>query len=146
MKKLLLIRIRGVLFFFTVFNLSCKLAVRVLNLCFITLPLLMLFGFSFIWLQSPLMRHKLLKSAYGAIIQCLYVPKLLDRCHCWCTKPQILAFRRDKNLKDILVHKKQNTLFFKQGHKCEACSRNCAICPYVRNTHTFTNLKEKHLT
>jgi hypothetical protein len=64
--------------------------------CFITLRLLMLFGFSFIWLQSPLMRHKLLKSAYGAIIQCLYVPKLLDRCHCWCIKPQILAFRREK--------------------------------------------------
>jgi hypothetical protein len=79
----------------------------------------MLFGFSFIWLQSPLMRHKLLKSAYGAIIQCLYVPKLLDRSHCWCIKPQILAFRRDKNLKDIIVHKKHNSLFFKQEHKCE---------------------------
>jgi hypothetical protein len=79
----------------------------------------MLFGFSFIWLQSALMRHKLLKSAYGAIIQCLYVPKLLDRSHCWCIKPQILAFRRDKNLKDIIVHKKHNSLFFKQEHKCE---------------------------
>jgi hypothetical protein len=103
----------------------------------------MFFGSSFIWLQSPLMRHKLLKSAYGAIIQCLYVPKLLDRCHCWCIKPQILAFRRDKNLKDILVHKKHNSLFFKQEHKCEPCSRNCALCPYVRNTHTFTNFEGK---
>jgi hypothetical protein len=27
-------------------------------------------------------------------------------------KPPILAFRRDKNLKDILVHKKHNSMFF----------------------------------
>ena len=58
-------------------------------------------------------------------------------------KPPILAFRRDKNLKDILVHKKHNSMFFKQEHKCEPCSRNCAICPYVRNTHTFTNSEGK---
>jgi hypothetical protein len=42
-------------------------------------------------------------------------------------KPPILAFRRDKNLKDILVHKKHNSMFFKQEHKCVPCSRNCAI-------------------
>ena len=58
-------------------------------------------------------------------------------------KPPILAFRRDKNLKDILVHKKHNSMFFKQEHKCEPCSRNCAIRPYVRNTHTFTNFEGK---
>ena len=63
--------------------------------------------------------------------------------HCWCIKPQILAFRRDKTLKDILVHKKHNSLFFKQEHKCEPCSRNCVICPYVRSTHTFTNFEGK---
>jgi hypothetical protein len=33
-------------------------------------------------------------------------------------KPPILAFRRDKNLKDILVHKKHNSMLFKQEHKC----------------------------
>ena len=58
-------------------------------------------------------------------------------------KPPILAFRRDKNLKDILFHKKHNSMFFKQEHKCETCSRNCAICQYVRNTHTFTNFEGK---
>jgi hypothetical protein len=58
-------------------------------------------------------------------------------------KSPILAFRRDKNLKNILVHKKHNSMFFKQEHKCEPCSRNCAICPYVRNTHTFTNFEGK---
>lgn len=58
-------------------------------------------------------------------------------------KPPILAFRRDKNLKDILFHKKHNSMFFKQEHKCEPCCRNCAICPYVRNTQTFTNFEGK---
>jgi hypothetical protein len=40
-------------------------------------------------------------------------------------------------------HKKHNSMFFKQEHKCEPCSRNCAICPYIRNTHTFTNFEGK---
>ena len=44
---------------------------------------------------------------------------------------KILAFRRDKNLKDILVHKKHNSMFFKQEHKCEPCSRNCANVVYA---------------
>ena len=34
-------------------------------------------------------------------------------------------------------------MFFKQEHKCETCSRNCAICQYVRNTDTFTNFEGK---
>ena len=55
-------------------------------------------------------------------------------------KPQIVAFRWDKNLKDILFHKKHNSLFFKQEHKCEPCSWNCA---YVRKTHTFTSFEGK---
>jgi hypothetical protein len=105
-------------------------------LCFITLRLLMLFGSSFIWLQSPLMRHKLLKSAYGAIIQCLYVPKLLDRCHCWCIKPQILAFRRDKNLKDILVHKSIILCFLNRNISVNLAVGLCYLCvcsqhPYI---------------
>ena len=58
-------------------------------------------------------------------------------------KPPILAFRRDKNLKYILVLKKHNSTFFKQEHRCEPCSRNCAICPYVRNTQTFNSFDRK---
>lgn len=58
-------------------------------------------------------------------------------------KPPILAFRRDKNLKDILVHKKHNSMYFKQPNKCEPCGRNCAICPYVRNTQFFGNYEGK---
>jgi hypothetical protein len=34
-------------------------------------------------------------------------------------------------------------MFFKQEHKCEPCSRNCDICSYVHNTHTFTNFEGK---
>ena len=58
-------------------------------------------------------------------------------------KPPILAFRRDKNLKDILVHKKHNSMYFKQPNKCEPCGLNCALCPFVRNTYSFTNFEEK---
>jgi hypothetical protein len=53
-------------------------------------------------------------------------------------KPPILAFRGDKNLKDILVHNKHNSMSFKQEHKCEPCSRNCAIFWLVINlTNVF---------
>ena len=58
-------------------------------------------------------------------------------------KPPILAFRRDKNLKDILVHKKHNNQFFRQPNKSEPCGLNCALCPYLSNTSTFTNFEGK---
>ena len=56
-------------------------------------------------------------------------------------KPPILAFRRDKNNKDILVHKKHNTMFFKQPNKCEPCGTKCALCPYLRDTDTFSDFE-----
>ena len=37
-------------------------------------------------------------------------------------------------------------MFFKQCNKCEPCGRNCAICPYVRNTDSFTNFKGELFT
>ena len=58
-------------------------------------------------------------------------------------KPPILAFRRDKNLKDILVHKKHNFMYFKQRNKCEPCRQNCALCPFVRNIYSLTNFEGK---
>jgi len=50
----------------------------------------------------------------------------------------ILAFRRDANLQDILVHKKHNKMFFNKPHKSEPCGKNCAICPYIVDTDKFT--------
>ena len=54
-------------------------------------------------------------------------------------KPPILAYRHNKHLKEILVHKKHNAMCFKHQNKCEPCKKNCAICPNVRNTETFSN-------
>ena len=54
------------------------------------------------------------------------------------TQP-ILAYKRDNNLQDILVHKKHNKMFFQKPQKCEPCGSNCALCPYLLNSETFTN-------
>lgn len=53
----------------------------------------------------------------------------------------ILAYRRDSNLQDILVHKKHNRMFFQQSMKCEPCNKKCALCPYILNSSTFTNFR-----
>ncbi|XP_071153747.1 uncharacterized protein [Mytilus edulis] len=42
--------------------------------------------------------------------------------------PPIVAFKRDNNIKDILVHKKHNLLFYKQTNGCGPCGKNCALC------------------
>jgi hypothetical protein len=52
----------------------------------------------------------------------------------------IVAFRRDKNIEDILVHKKHNNLFFKKGNVCEPCgAKKCAICKYILKTDHFND-------
>jgi hypothetical protein len=63
------------------------------------------------------------------------------------TKPPILAFRRDKNLKDILVHKKHNSMFFKQEHFWMnlAVETVLFVRMFVAPIHSPI-LKEKHLT
>ena len=59
-------------------------------------------------------------------------------------KQPIIAFRRDKNLQDILVHKKHNNMFFKKSNKCEPCgAKKCAICKYVQTTSTFKDASGK---
>ena len=55
----------------------------------------------------------------------------------------ILAFRRDNNLQDILVHKKHNNMFFKYPQKCEPCGKKCALCPYIINSENFTDFRGK---
>ena len=54
----------------------------------------------------------------------------------------IVAFRRDKNLKDILVHKKHNNQFFRQENMCEPCgAKKCVLCQYVHKSHNFQDCK-----
>ena len=51
--------------------------------------------------------------------------------------PPIVAFRRDKNLKEILIHKKHNNLFYKRGNGCEPCGKNCALCKRIIQDDKF---------
>ena len=51
-------------------------------------------------------------------------------------KTPIVAYRRDTNLQDILIHKKHNKAFFGNKNRCEPCGKKCAICPYIQNTDT----------
>jgi len=56
----------------------------------------------------------------------------------------IVAFRRDSNLQDILVHKNHNKQFFNQGSPCVPCgAKSCAVCPYIIAAETFTSAEGK---
>ncbi|KAH3815624.1 hypothetical protein DPMN_144152 [Dreissena polymorpha] len=48
------------------------------------------------------------------------------------SEPPLVAFRRDCNLQDILVHKKHNRIFFRKPNMSGPCgAQRCAICPYM---------------
>ncbi|KAK3108921.1 hypothetical protein FSP39_018704 [Pinctada imbricata] len=51
--------------------------------------------------------------------------------------PPIIAFRRDKNIQDILVHKNHNNMFYKSSNGSEPCGKKCAICNNVMLTTSF---------
>ena len=46
-------------------------------------------------------------------------------------QPPLVAFRRDKNLQDILVHKKHSNRFYSKKNICENCGKNCALCKFL---------------
>jgi hypothetical protein len=61
-------------------------------------------------------------------------------------KPPILAFRRDKNLKDILVQKKHNSVLLNRNISVNlAVGTVLFVRIFVAPTHS-PSLKEKHLT
>jgi len=50
----------------------------------------------------------------------------------------MVAFRRDSNLGDILVHKKHNRMFFQKPNRSGPCgAKKCAICPYMMDANSF---------
>jgi hypothetical protein len=52
-------------------------------------------------------------------------------------QPPIVSFRRDKNIKDILVHRKHNLQFYNKQNRCKRCWKNCALCKYLLESTTF---------
>lgn len=83
--------------------------------------------------------HDILKKRQGTLHKSERMKSVFDK------KP-IVAFRRDTNLQDILIHKKHNRLYFGQNNKCEPCGKNCAICPYVVETEEIENKDGKTFT
>jgi hypothetical protein len=49
----------------------------------------------------------------------------------------ITSFKRDQNLKDILVHRRHNNMFYKKINGTKNCGKNCAICPYMVEKNEF---------
>ena len=39
---------------------------------------------------------------------------------------RLVSYKRDKNIKDILVHRKHNLQFYGKENGCKACGENCA--------------------
>ena len=58
-------------------------------------------------------------------------------------KPPLVAFRRDKNIQDILVHKKHNNTFYRKENGCKKCGKNCALCKHLIETETFFGRDDK---
>ena len=53
----------------------------------------------------------------------------------------MVAFRRDTNVQDMLVHKKHNKLFNKRINQSRPCSRNCALCKHMITTERFEDTR-----
>ena len=60
-------------------------------------------------------------------------------------KPPLVAFKRDRNLTDILVHGKHNKIFKNKDGSVNRCRRNnCAICPITRYDIEIPEIKKMH--
>lgn len=49
----------------------------------------------------------------------------------------IVGYKRNENLKDIIIHRKHNKIFFKSNHSTNKCGTNCAICRHLKEGKTF---------
>ena len=46
-------------------------------------------------------------------------------------EPPIVSYKRDKNIKDILVHRKHNLQFYDKENGCKACGKKlCFMFAY----------------
>ena len=54
-------------------------------------------------------------------------------------EPPTVSYKRDKNIKDILVHRKHNLQFHGQKNGCRVCGKNCALCSHFIES---TSLKD----
>ncbi|KAH3796640.1 hypothetical protein DPMN_150209 [Dreissena polymorpha] len=59
-------------------------------------------------------------------------------------EPPLVAFRRDCNLEDILVHKKHNRMFSRKPNMSGPCGAQwCAIYQYMLTADCFTDASDR---
>ena len=52
-------------------------------------------------------------------------------------EPPIVSYKPDKNIKDILVHRKHNLQFYGKENGCRAFGKNCALCSHIIESTSF---------
>lgn len=58
----------------------------------------------------------------------------------------IIAYKRNENLKDKLVHRKHNNQFFKHDNGTYRCKKGCRICNNIKEGKEFGDEKFKYYT
>jgi hypothetical protein len=43
----------------------------------------------------------------------------------------IVSYKRNKNIKDILVHSKHSIQFYNRENECKKCVKNCALYKHL---------------
>ena len=51
--------------------------------------------------------------------------------------PPSVAYRRDKNLQEIIILKKHNNMLYKKPNICEHRGKNCSLCKYIIRSDTI---------
>jgi hypothetical protein len=55
----------------------------------------------------------------------------------------IVSYKRNKNIKDILVHSKHSIQFYNREHECKKCGKNCALCKHLIESSKFQDNEGK---
>jgi len=58
----------------------------------------------------------------------------------------IVSYKRNKNIKDILVHRKHSIQFYNRENGCKRCGKNCALCKHLIESSKFQDNEEKSTT
>jgi hypothetical protein len=67
--------------------------------------------------------HEILKKNMKILYNSEKMKRIFD-------EPPIVSYKRDKNIKDILVHRKHNLQFNGKENGCRACGKNCFMFAY----------------
>ena len=51
----------------------------------------------------------------------------------------MVAYCRDKNLQDILVHSKYNKMYYSKPNGSSKCERKCVLCPHIIESQSFSD-------